>query len=354
MHPILFNRRTLALYLGIWLFVGLLIELPYCFALRDQWYVLLAADIPNNIFCALVCLSSYYLCKFFPIHSTKWYILLGVFLVAGCAASGIVMGFGYIWGNFIDSLRLAAPIIPLYDQWLAGIFSMIVLIFLLVAALHYVIIAFEKSKETERQTLELQLLAQDAELRALRAQIDPHFLFNSLNSISALTTANPERARTMIILLADFFRNSLDLGAKNRIPLSDELSLIDKFLTIEQVRFGSRLNVERMIDTPTLECKIAPLLLQPLVENAVRHGISQLVDGGTITLKTKIQNTKLIISVENAFDPHYVPKKGTGLGIKNVRSRIQTLYGDDGRIRVEKNDGIFTVELSFPLHEMKP
>ena len=222
---------------------------------------------------------------------------------------------------------------------------------MLVAAMHYVIITLEHSQESEKQTLELQVLAQDAELRALRAQIDPHFLFNSLNSISALTTANSERARTMVILLAEFFRDSLDLGTKSRISLSEELSLIDKFLTIEQVRFGSRLKVVQDIDKETVECKIPPLLLQPLIENAVRHGISQLVDGGTILLNAKLHHSKLRISIENPFDPDYISKRGTGLGVKNVRSRIQTFYGSEGRIDVQKGKDHFKVELTFPLLE---
>jgi LytS/YehU family sensor histidine kinase len=217
--------------------------------------------------------------------------------------------------------------------------------------MHYVIIGFERSNESERQTFELKLLAQDAELRALRAQIDPHFLFNSLNSISALTTSNPAKARTMVILLAEFFRDSLDLGTKYRISLTEELSLIDKFLTIEQVRFGSRLQVKKDIEKKTLQCRIPPLLLQPLIENAVRHGISQLIEGGTITLRTQLDKDRLNITIENPFDPDYISKKGTGLGVKNVRSRIQTLYGNEGRIDIEKKDNIFTVEFSFPVKD---
>jgi two-component system, LytTR family, sensor histidine kinase AlgZ len=348
-HPILSNRRTLALYLAIWLSIGLLIELPFIFSYKSQWSVFLLSDIPLNILFAFICLSSYYLCRFFPIKTTKWYNLLSMFIVASCVAAGIELLIGYAWIYFIDSLKFAAPIFPLYEFWTAGIFSTLVLIFLLIAATQYVIIGFEQSRESERQTLELQVLAQDAELRALRAQIDPHFLFNSLNSISALTTSDPTKARIMVILLAEFFRTSLDLGTKNRISLTEELSLIDKFLTIEQVRFGSRLQVQQDIDQKTLGCKIPPLLLQPLVENAVRHGISQLLEGGTITLRTRIHNGRLNIVIANPFDPDYVPKKGTGLGMKNVRSRMQTLYGNEGRIDVDKKDNIFTVEFSFPV-----
>ncbi len=272
-----------------------------------------------------------------------------MFLVAACIAAGIELLAGYGWVKVIDSLQIALSIAPLYETWIAGIYSLLALIFLLIASMHYVIIGFERSNESERQTFELKLLAQDAELRALRAQIDPHFLFNSLNSISALTTSDPTKARTMVILLAEFFRNSLDLGTKNRISLTEELSLIDKFLTIEQVRFGSRLQVQQDIEQKTLECKIPPLILQPLIENAVRHGISQLLEGGTITLRTQLHNDRLNITVANPFDQDYIPKKGTGLGVKNVRSRIQTLYGNEGRIDIEKKDNIFTVEFSFPV-----
>jgi two-component system, LytTR family, sensor histidine kinase AlgZ len=274
-----------------------------------------------------------------------------MFVAAACIAAGIELFIGYGWVQLIDSIQFAPPISPLYEFWIAGIYGVLILVFLLVAAMHYVLIAYEQSNKTERQTFELKLLAQDAELRALRAQIEPHFLFNSLNSISALTTSDPTKARTMVILLAEFFRNSLDLGTKNRISLTEELSLIDKFLTIEQVRFGSRLQVQQDIEQKTLECRIPPLLLQPLIENAVRHGISQLLEGGTITLRTQLHNDRLNITVKNPFDPDYVPKKGTGLGVKNVRSRIQTLYGNEGRIDIEKKDNIFTVEFSFPVKD---
>jgi two-component system, LytTR family, sensor histidine kinase AlgZ len=350
MHPILSNRRTLIIYLTIWMSIGISLEIPFIlpYTNTSQWIAFIICDIPMNLLFAFICLSSYYLCRFFPIKATRWYVLISLLMIAAVIASGIELGIGHTWIRFIDSMDIAPSIMSVYSFWATGIYSWMILIFLLVAALHYVIISFEQNREVERQTMELRVLAQDAELRALRAQIDPHFLFNSLNSVSALTTANPERARTMVILLAEFFRNSLDMGSKNKISLADELSLIEKFLTIEQVRFGSRLKVQQNIPPKTLDCKIPPLLLQPLVENAVRHGISQLLDGGTITISSALRNDRLKISVENPFDSEYIPKKGTGLGITNVRSRIQTLFGTDGRIDVEKKDGSFKVELIFP------
>ena len=349
MHPILSNRRMFVLYLVIWLSVGLLMELPFIFSNKNQWAVFLLSDIPLFMFYAFICLSSYYLCRVFPIKTTPWYSLFSLFVVAAAVAAGIELIIGYGWVHLIDSFHAGPPIVSLYDPWIAGIFSILILIFLLVASLHYVIIGFERSNESERQTFELRLLAQDAELRALRAQIDPHFLFNSLHSISALTASDPEKARTMTLMLADFFRKSLELGSKSHIPLSDELALISEFLTIEQVRFGSRLHVE--LD-PTEECQqvlVPPLILQPLVENAVRHGIAHLVEGGTIQLRCERRADRIVIQIRNPIDLDRPRRKGSGLGLKNVRSRLNTLYNNEARVDVEESNEYFQIRLTFPL-----
>ena len=158
------------------------------------------------------------------------------------------------------------------------------LLFLLSLAVHYVLLAFEAAREAERRQLELEILAREAELRALRAQIDPHFLYNSLNSISALTGSDAPGARRMCLLLADFLRNTLEVSARQRIPLAEELALAERYLSIEQVRFGSRLRIERRVDETAPACLVPPLLLQPLVENAVTHGIARLLEGGVIRL----------------------------------------------------------------------
>ena len=216
--------------------------------------------------------------------------------------------------------------------------------------MHYVIIGFERSNESERQTFELRLLAQDAELRALRAQIDPHFLFNSLNSISALTTNDPAKARTMTLMLADFFRKSLDLGSRNSIPINDELALISEFLTIEQVRFGARLQIDQDIKEECQKVMVPPLILQPLVENAVRHGIAHLVNGGTIRIHCERRGDRLVIQIENPIDSDRPRRKGSGLGLKNVRLRLDTLYGNEARVDVEETNEYFRVMLLLPLH----
>lgn len=352
MHPILSNRRTLLLYLAVWLTIGLLIEIPFIFQYKSQWAAFLLSDIPLNLFFAFICLSSYYICRIFPVKTTQWYNLLSMFIVAACIAAGLELALGYGWVQLIDSLKIASSIAPMYEPWIAGIFSLLVLIFLLIAATHYVIISFEQSRETELQTFELKVLAQDAELRALRAQIDPHFLFNSLNSISALTASDPAKARTMTLLLADFFRKSLEFGGKKNISLENELSLVSDFLTIEQVRFGSRLKVEQDIQEECKKALVPPLILQPLIENAVRHGIAHLVEGGTVRIHCEGRGGKLCLQVDNPVDVDRPKRKGTGVGVRNVRSRLETLYGNEARVDVEETNEYYRIKLSFPKHRV--
>jgi LytS/YehU family sensor histidine kinase len=235
-----------------------------------------------------------------------------------------------------------------YTNQIAIIFLSGVLLFLLAVAVHYLLLLLEESRGAEKRALELQVFAREAELRALRAQIDPHFLFNSLNSISALTIPNPAAARRMCLLLADFMRTSLAVGNKKEIAFSEELKITESFLEIEKVRFGERLKVDLRIDPESRNCSVPPLLIQPLVENAVRHGIAPLIEGGTICIEASNRGTILEIALENPYDTEASRSDGIGLGIRNVRERLTNLFAEDARVDVHRDDKRFRVELHLP------
>src|SRR5204862_508014 len=163
------------------------------------------------------------------------------------------------------------------DLWIVYVTGS--LVYLMAIAFQYVVIAQKAAKAVELRAVETSMLARDAELRALRAQINPHFLFNSLNSISALTSIDPARARDMCVLLSDFLRLTLGLGEKASVRFSEELDLLQKYIAIEKVRFGTRLTMLEEIQEESKSCLLPPLLLQPLVENAVKHGIASLPEG---------------------------------------------------------------------------
>jgi LytS/YehU family sensor histidine kinase len=241
-----------------------------------------------------------------------------------------------------------APAADRFARQMPFVFAIGVMLFFLAIAIHYVLIAFETARQAERRQLELEILTRDAELRALRAQIDPHFLYNSLNSISALTASDPAGARRMCLLLGEFLRNTLQVSTRQRIRLADELALADGFLSIEQVRFGSRLQIERCVDQASSACLVPPLLLQPLVENAVTHGIARLLEGGVIRLDISRSNGDLRIVLENPRDSDTAPPRPGGMGLDNVRRRLAAMFGHEATMETHAGAGQFRVELHLP------
>jgi LytS/YehU family sensor histidine kinase len=228
------------------------------------------------------------------------------------------------------------------------LFGMGVLLYLLSAGMHYAMASVEESKEALNREMQALVAARDAELKALKAQINPHFLFNSLNSISALAGIDAARAREMCVRLSDFLRSSLRVGERESVPLSEELSLAHNYLGVEQVRFGGRLRVEQQIAPECEAGLVPPLLLQPLVENAVKHGIASMVDGGTIRLEAWRVENALHISVENPFDPEGATARRNGLGLQIVKRRLLARYGDRADMAAESGDDRYRVEILLP------
>jgi LytS/YehU family sensor histidine kinase len=152
----------------------------------------------------------------------------------------------------------------------------------------------------------------------------------------------------MCLLLADFMRRSLQLGAKEKIPFRDELRLADSFLEIEKVRFGDRLDVERDVAQETHVCMVPPLLIQPLIENAIRHGVGPLIDGGAVRIVARRLDSRLEVVLENPYDADAVRGEGAGVGLQNVRDRLKNMFGDDSCVDVEQTDRRFRVTLRLP------
>jgi LytS/YehU family sensor histidine kinase len=205
---------------------------------------------------------------------------------------------------------------------------------------------------------ELRKLAAQAELKALRAQIDPHFFFNSLNSVASLIPDNPDAAEALLEDLADLFRHSFK-PSPEFIVLEQELDLVETYLSVEKVRLGEKLQFKKVITPEALVVKIPALTIQPLVENAVKHGIGRLNHGGCITLSATVRNGCLNVAVADTgvgMAPSELPhilSRGVGLG--NVNSRLIGLYGEQARLRVDSlPDQGTTVSFAIPLAEQKP
>ena len=347
MHPILARGSRLALYLALWVAVGVLLGALLIAQVGLGWQAAGLVALPLALLYAFVCLSAWYVSRGMPLAATGAVRIVATAVTASAISSAMWLVAARSWVYWLSGRGLIPAIAST-----AGLYALLsafgLLLYLLSLAVSYLVAVFEHTRAAERGALQVQVLAREAELRMLRAQIDPHFLFNCLHSISALTGSNATAARRMCLLLADFLRDSLALGAETRITLGRELGLVARFLAVERVRYGDRLGDEIVVGAGADECLVPPLLLQPLVENAVTHGIAHLLAGGTVTVTAARVGGRLQVAVENPCDPDRSRRGGTGVGLANVRARLLTLHGEDARFSAGERDGVWRVELSLP------
>lgn len=333
-------------YLGVWVSFGLLLATVMLFSGKApvQWSLLFA--VPMAVLLGLQSLSFWYLVQAMPPDTTPPLRMALIWTAACVISQAIWLAAAYGWAQFL---------LPPDREYPAGAFAAVpVMVFaggiatLLAVLGHYLLWAFQRSREAERRALELQVLAREAELKSLRAQLDPHFLFNSLNSVAALIGNDTAAARQMCFLMAQFFRKSLTLSREQAIPLAEEIALAETFLAIERVRFGERLRATFDIADDVRAICVPPLMLQPLVENAVHHGVAHLLEGGEVQVRARRRENFVELVVENPCDPDRPPSRSTGVGLANVRSRVETLCGHRASVDVDAGETNFRVSILLP------
>jgi len=337
-----------------WLVFAALLSTLMIYAWGMSWPSALALSLPLSALAQAVAWSARYSCRSNPIGRTAFGQLFLTHTTAALILSFLWVGVARLLAKWLDGGLGWSGTYQQLTKFQTQLYALGFAYYLLAVAFHYALIAQEASQEAQQRALESSVRARDAELSALKAQINPHFLYNSLNSISALTTIDPARAREMCVLLADFLRMTLGLGEKPLIPLGEELDLLDRYCAIEKVRFGERLQVQKNIDDGTITCLLPPLLLQPLFENAVVHGISQLPDGGFVSLEAHRLENRVSLVVENSWDPELVSaRKKNGVGLKNVQRRLEARYGKDAHMDVRTEEHLFRISISIPAESVE-
>lgn len=311
----------------------------------------------QTIFCTTVFLASYLLrpvCRTLSRRSLPWLLL------EACAFGwSVVVGAIATFVSELVKLRALGPIWPDFpESWLE--FSVV---FFFWCTLYLSIKQWQQAarergqlaRERER-LVQAQSEAREARLSSLRYQLNPHFLFNSLNAVSTLVLAGKASAATrMLAQIGDLLRTTLDNDALPEVPLSQEIAFIQQYLAIEQTRLGGRLRVEMLFSPDTLDAVVPTMLLQPLVENAVRHGVAPAVEGGTVVITSSIQAERLRITIVNsARGAHGVAlENGTasrGIGLANTAERLRVLYGDNHRFEAcLSKEGDYRVSIEIPL-----
>jgi len=229
--------------------------------------------------------------------------------------------------------------------WIRGAFGFLIIgCMALVSMLWYTL---QDQQETDRRKAETERLSRDAELTTLRQQLQPHFLFNALNSINTLITLQPEQARQMVLQLSEFLRGTLTQDQRQWITIEEELEHLQRYLTIEKVRFGHRLQTSVRMEAPGM--KLPVLLLQPVVENAIKFGLYDTTGDITISIHAFLSDGMLQIEVSNPFDPETsAPRKGTGFGLASVERRLYLLFARNDLLSTRSTDAIFTTRIKVP------
>lgn len=338
--------KLLPVYLGLFFLMAAIHFLILSLQLDIKLSLAVAESLVFNTILGILGIGLWFLVKFSDFESVNRQEIIIRHLTISAVTLLIWFGSGYYIMGFIsgnDAVYMTQMNQTIVVRLIAGI-----LLYIILVVVFYLVINYQNLAERRVREESLQVLLHESELNSLRAQIKPHFLFNALNSISSLTITNPAKAQEMVINLSDFMRYSLSFTNERFSALKQELHHIRLYLEIEKVRFGNRLVVEEIIQDEADQWPLPPMILQPLVENSVKHGIYDTPGESSVRIEVFIDGQRLIVSISNNYDQSASGKNGTGTGLSNVIKRLRMIYGISDLVQVIKNNGIFEVKLSIP------
>ncbi len=346
LNPITEKRIYFLAYILIWVMIAIIqmiilmlfFDIPFLPAFSDGLIV--------NTFHALIGLAIWFPVRFNPVSAKEILNPLAAIFVTGMLAITFWVTIPYFIlkslfsqnAEYLSFLESSVPNRIITDS----------LLYIVLVLVYSLIVYSSNLKDKISEEANLKTLIREAELNMLKAQINPHFLFNALNSISLLTKKDATRAREMIIKLSDYLRYSLRFGQDSMITFQEELENMERYLDIEKIRFGEKLQYTKDINEDSLNHMLPNMILQPLVENAIKHGVYESVDPILIKISSSRMGPDLIIELENDYDPENIPRKGAGIGIKNISSRLHLLYNRLDLLSYKGDKRKFKVRLKIP------
>lgn len=342
-HP--FSGKTFLLYLSVWVAVIAAYSFLLYFIFDFPLTVAVGDAALHNIPLAGLGMAYWYMVRYLAPknsgYSTSIFNLLAAILVGVSLASYASYSLGQLLSTELTYQQFLNDTLP----WRIFIGALVMAVIIMV---YYLMMSNQDLQRKEEEERELQTLLNQSELDMLKFQINPHFIFNSLNSVSSLTLTEPAKAREMVIKLSDFLRSSLGKDNQELHTVSEELERMELYLDIEKVRFGERLELKNAFDNNCSDLTVPNMILQPLYENAIKYGVYGQLSGVIIETHCHCDDGNLHISISNDYDSEAVPQKGKGIGLKNVRNRLELIYGISDLVTIEKNQKTFTVRLLIP------
>jgi len=342
-HPLTNNVRLLLSYVLFWAIISIIDT-----SLNVFWY-----DVPltysllntgtNYVLFPLLGSSIWYSIRYNSLEEVSAVRLLLFHLIAASILCAI-----WIYISYAISHPFTANGDHSFEKMLPSKIFTGYLMYVINLVFFYAVNYYQSLRDKIQKEAEYKTLLREAELQALKSQINPHFLFNSLNSISSLTVSNPEKAQEMVINLSSFMRYSLMHEEKEMVTFARELENIKLYLGIEKVRFGKKLNAEFLIDEHCEKAEIPNMILQPVFENAIKYGVYETTDSVTIKTVCQCDGNILKITIANDYDAATLKRKGEGIGLKNIRKRMQIIYNQPDLLRITDNKTSFEVQLIIP------
>ena len=334
--------KNKAIYAAAW-FTWSLMQVKILQDWGFEWRVAVTDSVVSNALLAAICILVTNNLRYYRPKKSK-YIYIIIICAATCGLWSAIVKYtmGIIYPGKTDYVRFLDKFMPIRFD----IALLITICMALISELYYTL---QEQKESEQRKTDAEKLAREAELFKLRQQLQPHFLFNSLNSISALITIQPAQARKMVQQLSDFLRGTLKKEENQWISFDDELQHLQLYLDIEKVRFGHRLQAAIHSTNEARKLQLPNMLLQPLVENAIKFGLYDTTEPVTIHIEAKEESNYLVIQIQNPFDPETSsPKQGTGFGLSSVQRRLYLLFARHDLLSTTHSENLFTTIIKIP------
>ena len=347
-NPIIKNPKSILFYLLFVIVLAVLYINLITFGSKVAFTISIVDAIVFNVLIAALGLSFWYSSVYLSIEQNKIARIILTHFGGGLLISVVWMILGYF--AVISIIRDTESYGDFFVTTIKSRFIISILYYFLLTAFYYVIIYYSGFQERLIKETELKNLVTEAELKSLKFQINPHFIFNSLNSMSALTEIDPKKAKQMIIKLADFLRYTLANNDRQKNTLLEELKNIKLYLDIEKIRFEDKFEYIEELQEECGKTEIPSMILQPLFENAIKHAVYETLDSVKIVLTCLKKGDFMKISLCNSFESES-HKKGAGVGLKNIKDRLKLIYQQDNLMEVIKENNKFTVNIFIPLQK---
>ena len=345
MNPILQNRNYLIAYTIFWVLVAGAHFLLFYYMLDVELVNAATDSLVYNLIYFPLGMAIWYVVRFNKIDTAKIFQLLSLHLISALSLSILWVLLSY---SSVISIIPGTAFREFQRSILPSRFLIGLLYYIIMCLVYYLIIYYQNLREKMAKEAAVNTLLKEAELNALKLQINPHFIFNSLNSINSLILIKPDLAQEMVVKLSDFLRATLGGNSKHLVTLKDEIDFSKLYLEIEKIRFGEKLHFNINMDDNDSSRMVPHMIFQPLLENAVKHGVQQSSDPVTIDLDISNQKNFLTIIIKNNFEG-ISSAPGKKIGLKNIRERLTLIYNQADLLKTETKSNQFIATLKIPL-----